>query len=472
MPSIHLAIEDPGLGVLLADALQSHKMTWQGAQLPANYVPDVVVLDADVAKPTAPLDAWKNADPRPAVVVVGSGPSASWLAAELACGRVDKPVDQHALVEAIERAGRLRFVGAMTMAGALATLRAPNAGSATGNAPMILAGARTLDPLLLRDTLLGRLYEYLEVTPMIDELREMRLLQVPEVNFLLKVDGATTIRGMIDLGILDSITAARLVWALVCLGALRLTVEPPAMKTPRVSTTRRVRAHLHARSARLERALYHDVLETSTDPEAAEVERACKYLAVRFSPDRLAGLDLGGLAPVAEKLWQQALKARATLLSRENRAQYEVWLGQRQVSLQPRRKAWEQAAEAEQAFAAGQKALAGGDVFRAVSMLAQAARLLPEHPDYEAYVAWARVLAEEARKGDVRATAQREVKVAEKVLLGRRPWPRALIAIGLLHEAAGDLAAAKEAFEEAIDCEPQLQLARRALARVDAARTP
>ncbi len=470
MSSIHLAIEDPGLGVVLAESLPTHKISWQGQALPAGYVPDVIVLDGDGPTPTAPLAPWKNADPKPAVVVVGSSPASEKIAVDLGAGRVTKPVDQDAVVEAIERAGRLRFVGALTLAGALAALKHPAAGTALECAPRILAGARVLDPLALRDALLTRLYEYVEVLPALDELRERRLLTVPEVNFCMKLDGATTIRGAIDTGALDSVSAARLIWALVCLGAVRLTAEPAPGTSPRVLATRRLRAHLAARAGRLERALYHDVLETSTDPEPPEVERAARYLAVRYSPERLVGLDLGTLAPVAEKLWQQALKARATLLSREHRAQYEVWLGQRKVSLQPRRASWEQAAAAEEAFVAGQKALASGDAFRAVSLLAQAARLLPDYPDYESYVAWARVLAEEARKGNVRAAAEREARATEKLLVGRRPWPRALMAIGLLHEASGELELAREAFEEAIDCEPGLQLARRALLRIDAAR--
>jgi hypothetical protein len=96
--------------------------------------------------------------------------------------------------------------------------------------------------------------------------------------------------------------------------------------------------------------------------------------------------------------------------------------------------------EAEQHFLRGQQALGQGDVFRALSDTAAAARRLPGHPDYEAYASWVRLLADEARGHERKGLAERERSSAEAALLGRRPWPRALYVLGLIAGASGDAA--------------------------------
>jgi hypothetical protein len=469
LATVHLALDDPGLGVMLAEALQSsaHAVSWHGAA-PEN-VPDVVVLDGDPNGDVARVvEVWRRHDPPPAVVLLGSTQAAMRAAERLRLPFVPKPIDVKSFVSTTSSAGKLRFVTAYTPAAALAAVGMRAREDELENASAVIGGSRMIDPMLVRAALRPHALEYVTPTPFLGKLREERALTVPEANLAMRLDGAATLKSVIDSGTMEAASAARLLWALASVHAIAFLSEPhPDGRHPRIRATLRARIHLRARKSRCEKAILYDVLEVAPDPDPEEVDRACQLLAVWYSPKRLAGLDLGDLAPLVDPLWQQIVQARDALGKIDNRMAYEQWLLGRGISLERRRDEWDRnTREGEEAFLAGQKALGLGDVVKAMSTLAKAARLKPDEPDYECYAAWARVLAEELHGTERRAAAARERPGAERTLAGRRPRPRALVAIGLLCEAAGDVLAAREAFQDALDCEPRLQLARRALERL------
>ena len=83
----------------------------------------------------------------------------------------------------------------------------------------------------------------------------------------------------------------------------------------------------------------------------------------------------------------------------------------------------------------GAIALVAGEAFKAVSGIAGACRNHPDHPIYEAYLCWAQFRSGVDKGGDRDSLAKSARATAEDFLLGRRPWPNALVALALLCSA-------------------------------------
>lgn len=475
--SIVLGIDDAAVGSELAGALEEagHHVSRVGpldvGPGGGGRRPDVIVVDGDAPGLDLAVMAagWRQQPPpTPALIVLAATAPARVAAERVRAVVLTKPVAAAALADEVTRvASAPRGVAAPTAASALSVLGLAAGGLPEDEAAAIIAGARTVDPAVVREALRPHVHAYVTVQPLLDALCARRSLTDPEARFALALDGSRTVKGVIDSSG-DMLAAARLVWALVSGGAVQLTSEPPGdVAHPRARQVARLRDHLRARRARLGKPTPYDVLEVDPDTSPAECERAAMMLGARYMPERLAGMDLGDLAPLVEPLWRQILRARAILVDPVQRQSYDI----ERLTLEPdadarrmRRRIDQQ--EAEAAFVRGQRALAAGDAFRAVSELAAAARRLPDEPDYEVYVSWARVCAEEARGQDKAAAARRERPTAEAALAGRRPRPRALFALGLLCEAAGDRDDARQHLAEALACDPRLAPARQALARL------
>jgi len=477
LPSVLLALDDTGLSVLLVETLEraGHQVAWKAAQAampdPRAEPPDVLVIDGDTPGLNlgAMIPAWRRLEAPPALLLLGGTPASTQAAARFKVPLLSKPVDTAALPASIAQAAEMRFLGHLSIPSALQILNIPTTHDREQDIVEILGASRRMtDPTLVRKALRARADDYVVPTPLIPRLRDLRALTIPEVGMVTRFDGSFTVRTTVDAGVLDPVSAARLVWALGCVGAIGLFPEPPDLLSQRAQAVLWTRRHLKARRARVDKATAYEVLEVAADAHQVEIEQACQMLAVWYSPVRMEALDLGNLAPLVEPLWQQVLKARATLLEPAKRATYDSWLAAQ--GRDPRAQSLIRkisAKEAEESFLSGQKALAAGDVFRAVSDLASAARRLSDEPDYEAYVAWARFLSEEKRGDGDRATAvKRDRRAAEEALLGRRPRPRALLALGLLCEAAGDVTAAREHLRDALECDPRLAPAQKALSRL------
>ena len=102
---------------------------------------------------------------------------------------------------------------------------------------------------------------------------------------------------------------------------------------------------------------------------------------------------------------------------------------------------------------------------KAMSELAQACRAFPGHPEYEANLAWARYRVQVGSGRDRIEAAVTERKTVEEILIGCRPWPRALLALALLCAASGDADSARWHLGQALQVAPNLpaaaQLAKR-----------
>jgi hypothetical protein len=369
---------------------------------------------------------------------------------------------------AVERALLSRWSGRLAPAYALGALGLAGEGEPVRDAARIVAGARKVDFELVREALRDHAGHYPAATALVDRLRDQRALEIPEVDLVRRMDGAHTLKSVVrDASALGAQQTGRIVWGLACAGAISLTPEPPDEATPERRAVSAARRHLRARRARLERATYYDALEVTPAAEPDEIDHAVRMLGIRFAPESVHGLDLGDAAGLVAPIWGAVLQARSVLLDQADRLRYHDELRARLGSLSS---AWaigpHDRERAEQSFARGQRALVAGEPFKAVSEMAAAARAHGDHPDYEASLAWARYRAELARGKAREQAAPPERRAAELILAGRRPWPRALIALALLCVADGDSDAARWHLREALACDPHLPAAKQLLARL------
>jgi hypothetical protein len=308
---------------------------------------------------------------------------------------------------------------------------------------------------------------YATPTQLLDQVREERVLTVPELETSAHFDGTRTVQTLVKAGPLDAQATVRLLWALVSMGAVVLTPEVHDLATSPRRALAEIRDHLRARTKRLERSTYYDVLELTPLAEYPEIERAYQLVGWRYSPRALARYDLADVAALAQPIWDHVEKARSVLVDDAERGRYTDYLRKHLPELDtvwaieiPAIKA------AAEAFARGQRTLAEGDAHRAMGELAMACRHHPGHPDYEANLAWAKFRIEVAAGKDQLATARAARGEVERWLVGRRPWPRALVALALLCASGGDPEAARWHLHVALAVDPNLPAAQQLAQRL------
>ena len=341
-----------------------------------------------------------------------------------------------------------------------AALKLPPTDNEPAAWPATLLHARNVDIEIPRSALRWHVPHYVTATDKLEQLREDRVLTVPELETVAHADGTLTVQSLIRRGTLDPAQNARLVWALASLGALDLTPEVRDVATPQRRALAEIRANLRARAKRLERATHCDVLEITPLAEYVEIERAYQLVGARYAPQVLGRFDLAELAALVKPTWDLVEQARSTLVDDAERGRYADWVRANLAQLDT---VWaidlNAAKLAADAFARGQKALGEGDAHRAMSDLANACRQPPGHPEYEANLSWARFRIQVAAGKDQREAATAERATVEECLAGRKPWPRALVALALLCAGAGDGDAARWHLHTALAIDPKLPAA-------------
>lgn len=471
MTSVVIALADVALGVQLEDRLTAAGLTarWDAAQLdgprsaaaPGTAV-DVAILDADQLRARLPgvADDWRGLPTVPGVLALGSSQAARDQAPRARLTLIAPTARLQTLVTAIHDAAALRLASGLRWPLLRAALDLPEADNAPPAWQLTLAAARAIEIAIPRAALRWYVHCYATATERLDQIRAERVLTVPELAAIAELDGTRSVQRVVQRGPIDPIAAARLLWALVSIGAVELTPEVRDVATPARRGLAELRGHLRARAARLERSTFYDVLELTPLAEIEDIEAAYHQVALRFAPDVLASHDLGDLAPLVEPSWELVDKARTVLIDHAQRGRYHDWLRQKLPEL---RTVWaidpSAVKAAADAFAHGQRSLGDGDVHRAMSELAAACRQFPGHPDYEASLAWARYRVMVGSGRDRVATAIAERDALDQLLLGRRPWPRALVALALLCAAAGDADAARWHLRVALEIDPNVPAA-------------
>ena len=266
------------------------------------------------------------------------------------------------------------------------------------------------------------------------------MLSVPELETASKLDGTLTVQTAVRRGPLDPLQSARLVWALASLGALALTPEIHDMATAPRRRLAELRAHLRARSVRLDNSTYYDVLEITPLAEHDDIEAAYAAVGRRFAPVMLQAHDLGELTASINPMWELVEKARSVLIDMAQRGRYHDWL---RTKLNDLRTVWAieiaDAQRAAEAFARGQRAPR-----RSAIRIARCATSPPR-------AAFIPATPSTRRRWRGRATASRSTTGKDRVDGARRgaqahrapcspgaaPWPQALIALSLFCLAGG-----------------------------------
>lgn len=464
MARLLLQIDSVGVAIDLQEQLEAagHEVDWdaEATVAPEASDHDVVILPADRATAER-IDRWRDRDPAPGFVVIG--PEVPGLAA-LRVERVTHIADEQTVPDAIARAIANRFVARISAPFARAALGLPQADAAA-----VVRAARAAPAALVRDALKPHANSYVAATAAIDQLREARALEIPEVELLRKCDGTRTLTTVSLRGGLKPMETGRLIWSLASVGAVTLTAEPPDVSTPARRRLAETRRHLEARLRRVRRASPYDVLEVHRDTYVEEIDLACKMLGTIVAPKKVSDLDLADLFEVPAQLWEQILEARSVLYYEHTHAAVDGVIDKRPDTYDPCvfGRADLDHREAMKVFKQGQDALSAGEVFKAVSLMARAARLHPDHPVIESYLHWAKFRADVERGGDKAEAAARERAAVETFIYGRRPWPRARVALALLCAAGGDAESARWHVGIAARLDPELASARRLLARLD-----
>jgi hypothetical protein len=462
-----IAVAEVGAGVQLEDALNQAGFTakWDGAQADGPRgasQQEVVVLDADHLgkRLCAVAEAWRDHASVPGVVALGTSPIAREQAPAARVTLLAPTAQTTTIVNAIRDAARLRLSSGMRWPVLRAALKLPPAANTPEAWPAVLLHARSADLDIARSALRWHVQHYVTPTATFEQLKAERMLSVPELETTAHIDGATTVQTLVKRGPLDPSATARLLWALASMGALVMTPEVHDVATPMRRALAETRDHLRARTARLAKSSYFDVLEISPLAEYPEIEAGYRLVGARYSPKALQRFDLAELAPLGAPIWEVVEKARTTLVDHAMRGRYMDWLRQHLHEITT---VWAidetKIKDAAEAFSRGQQILAQGDAHRAMGEFARAARNHPGHPDYEANLAWVRFRVQLASGRDQQEIAAEERRNVERHIAGCRPWPRALVALALLCAAGGDTDAARWHLHIALQVDPNVPAA-------------
>jgi len=461
-----IAMADVASGVQLEEALNraGFEASWDGGQAdgPRGGTPEIVVLDADHLgkRLTEVANAWRDHASVPGLVAIGTSPVARELAPAARITLLTPTASAATLKRALDEAARLRLAAGLRWPVMRVALKLPPAENEASAWRATLLHARNVDVEIPRSALRWHVHHYVTPTALLDQLREDRVLSVPELETCEFINGTLTLNSLIGAGTLDAGQNARLIWALASMGALDLTPEVRDLATPGRRALAEIRDQLRARSKRLERATYFDVLEITPLAEYSEIEAAYRLVGERYAPQVLARFDLAELASLVKAVWDQVEKARATLVDDAARGRYVDWV---RANIRSLESVWSidtgSAKLAAEVFARGQRALGEGDAHRAMGDFAMACRHHPGHPEYEANLAWVRFRVQVAAGKDQQQAAAAERRNVEEHLAGRRPWPRALVALALLCAAGGDADTARWHLRTALIIDPQLPAA-------------
>ena len=467
MTAVLIALADIGPAMPLEEQLIAAGVAakWDAQQADGPRGPTdamVVLVDADHlgARLAEVTERWRAQPSVPGVVAIGVSAIARDQAPRARVTLLSSSARTETILAAIKEAAKMRLASGMRWPVLRAAAGLPPVPEERRHWQPTLAAARAVDIEIPRATLRWHATHYVTPTRKLDELREDRVLTVPELEASKVIDGTRTVQTHVKAGPLDPLQTARMLWALGSLGALDFTPEVRDVATGPRRLLSDLREHLRARMKRLAKSTFYDVLELTPLAEYEHIEAAYESVASRFSPTVLDAHDLSELQPQVKPMWELVEKARSVLVDHAARGRYHDWLRSKLDSLDTIWAIDPSAAQAaEVAAIRGQRALGDGDVHKAMSDLAIACRHFPGHPEYEASFAWARYRVQVSSGRDRVEGAVAERKQLEARLLGCRPWPKALVPLALLCAAANDADSARWHLHTALTIDPTIPAA-------------
>ena len=229
------------------------------------------------------------------------------------------------------------------------------------------------------------------------------------------------------------------------------------------------RAEIDSLFALVSDADNYQILGLARTTDIREIKRAYYALAKRFHPDRFQRDANAALKPQIEAAFMKITQAYETLRDPQARAAYELKLGAQMgapVSSQISNRAGAASRPASnsnlsreqlaaESFTQGLVALKQKNLSSAVTLLGEAARLVPQQPRYHAFYGSAL-----ARSVHTRHQAEAELQTAIK-LDGNDPAYRVMLAD--LLRVLGQLLRAERELERALALDPNHEAARRLL---------
>ncbi|HJR06413.1 MAG TPA: DnaJ domain-containing protein [Pyrinomonadaceae bacterium] len=234
--------------------------------------------------------------------------------------------------------------------------------------------------------------------------------------------------------------------------------------------TRDPRSEIDALFALVYDADYYQILGVERAADSAECKRAYYALAKRFHPDRFQRDADDALRPQVEAAFMKITQAYETLRDPRARAAYELKLGTQigtPGSAQSSGRAGASSSSsanlsreqrAAESFAQGLAALKQNNLSSAVTLLGEAARLVPQQARYHAFYG-------SALARDVRTRHQAEAELQTAIKLDAND-PAYRVMLAELLRALGQLRRAERELERALSLDPNHDAARRMLNQI------
>lgn len=265
---------------------------------------------------------------------------------------------------------------------------------------------------------------------------------LPAEGFLLsRVDQAIKLKDLIAVSSLPESEVMPIVYGLTLAGFLERERWPPAFRStvvsapkpisvPVVPTERTEEEDLRDFLERVEQAAtYYDVLDVPNEAFAEHIKRAYYGIARKYHPDRFRGMAETPMHSRLESAFARITQAYETLMDVSRRRAYDSKVAAREKATNLARSAPKaadlrpagnqedrsevsssEARQTEDIFTEGFAALQQGQINMALSLLAAAAREVPNEARYRAY--YGRALATQER---TRRTAESELQAAVRL---------------------------------------------------------
>jgi CheY-like chemotaxis protein/tetratricopeptide (TPR) repeat protein len=294
-----------------------------------------------------------------------------------------------------------------------------------------------------------------------------------DLRLALALNGRVTTSEFLRARPTDLKEALSIVWFLSMIGAVAFheTAEPddPAYgkalpRTKRPLPADRAEAVRQA-ALRILPGTYFHALGLDVAADGDEVERAYHEVASRFHPDGFAEYEVGDLADLLSAVQDKVSAAYRVLSNVEKRRSYLSFLLLRFELTGARHPGID--VDAEIALKRGERALREHRIGEAVSALREAVERSPKEPEYGAMLAFALILDRSLPREERASEARR---LARKSLAQAPENARAAAVVALAEEALGDLAEARRVILEALKAQPEREILKAVLYRINRAR--
>ncbi len=469
MLGVFIAFADTAVATKLQKALETiniqASLAYPTDRIPT-YVEAVVLMgDGNESELPIEIDIWRDRTTPIGIVVLGGSQKTKEISIEKHVYHIPQDTTITALQDVIDHSVLYRhsYTTNQSIANEILCLQPP-ASSVQEAIPHLGNG----DIRLMQEALRWHAPHYITASTQLLLLQIDGVVPPQNIAVCQFLDGSKTLRTVLQQNVVSPEETIPFLWLLGCFGIVAFTQSPIDEQTIERRETAQLRRHIAQRyhhyyppqENKHQTKTHYDVLETSRFATDQEIANAFRELSMRFGPPVVGEIDLGNYSKLMATLWQDITAAHQALDTKEKRRRYAA-----KAALQKRpittdfTLSLDSIQTARTRFSSGQKALSSGSIHKAISDFAMACRQHPNHPVYETALSWTKYLVDAQSGNPPHATAKAKRANAEKALLGRRPWPQAILTLARLCAAEGDIEAATFHTCEALRVAPHFQIA-------------